>query len=102
MVASLVAAVIVGSAIDSTTSAPPTPACIATYGLRPWGERDPATHWLNVTVDLDIASPPGAAPFYAPYTVALEGGHYNRVLKTWNLNVTKPAAYGDVEGAVSN
>jgi hypothetical protein len=100
IVASLVAAVIVGSAIDAS-GAPLVPACTAAVGLRPWGARDPATHWLNVTVDLDIAST-GTAPFYAPYTVALEGGAYNRVLKTWNVNVTKAAAFGNVEGSVAN
>ena len=58
-------------------------------------------HWLNVTVDLDVSAT-GNVPFYAPYDVALAGGSYTRVVKTWNLNVTKPTAYGRVEGAVGN
>ena len=54
-----------------------------------------------MTIDIDLAAT-GNVPFYAPYEVALSDGAYLRVLKTWNLNVTRATAYSRVAGTVGN
>ena len=82
-------------------AAAPRPRCAATYGLRAWGAPNPANNWLNVTIDIDLSAT-GNVPFYAPYEVALSDGAYLRVLRTWNVNVTKPTAYSRITGTVGN
>lgn len=99
--AALATLLLLGGFAADRRAAAPRPRCSATYGLRPWGEPRAADNWRNVTIDIDLAAT-GNVPFYAPYEVALSDGAYLRVLKTWNLNVTRATAYSRVAGTVGN